>query len=186
MAILLDPKGQSITIKIKKIKEENQVNQSDEKEKEIDFYRPEETETNDNLPINYSSVYGPHIKQLQGVGEWVKGIKLFQSQRLLIAWKKEILTGGQEEPSRVSKVKCTRDQIIFYALDTYGQYQQGEVWSRYYDASIKEDFITDLLVFKEQKFFITAHNFGDIHLRKLVELQTSMPPDVDEADKGIE
>jgi hypothetical protein len=24
-------------------------------------------------------------------------------------------------------------------------------------------------VFKEQKFFVTAHNFGDIHLRKLVE-----------------
>jgi hypothetical protein len=39
------------------------------------------------------------------VGEWVKGIKLFSSQKLLIAWKKEILTGGSEEPSKAGKIK---------------------------------------------------------------------------------
>ena len=38
----------------------------------------------------------------------------------MIAWKKEILTGGSEEPSRVGKIKCTRDQILFYALDAHG------------------------------------------------------------------
>jgi hypothetical protein len=37
-------------------------------------------------------------------------------------------------------------------------------------------------VFKDQKFFITAHNFGDIHLRKLVELKNS---DGYVADAGI-
>ena len=42
MAILLDPKGQSITIKIKKIREEDQV---DETEK-IDFYRSDAPEDN--------------------------------------------------------------------------------------------------------------------------------------------
>ena len=79
MAILLDPKGQSITIKIKKIREEERKKE-EEAVDEIDFYsRPEEQEQNDNLPVNYSPVYGPHIKQLQGVGEWVKGIKLFPS-----------------------------------------------------------------------------------------------------------
>lgn len=81
---------------------------------------------------------------------------------------------------KLGKIKCTRDQVLFYSLKTAGQYQQGEIWSRYYDSSIREDFITDLLVFKEQKFFVTAHNFGDIHLRKLVE---SKNIEVDGVDK---
>jgi hypothetical protein len=59
MAILLDPKGQSITIKIKKIREEDQV----EDNERIEFYKAEvPEEPNDNMPVNYSSVYGPHIK----------------------------------------------------------------------------------------------------------------------------
>jgi hypothetical protein len=45
--------------------------------------------------VNYDEkVYGNYIKQLQGVGEWVKGLKIFESQRLIVAWKKEILSGG--------------------------------------------------------------------------------------------
>ena len=59
MAILLDPKGQSITIKIKKIREE------DAPSDEFDFHpKLDDSESNDNLPVNYSSTYGPHIKQL--------------------------------------------------------------------------------------------------------------------------
>ena len=55
------------------------------------------------------------------------------------------------------------------------------MWSRYYDPAIKEDFITDVLIFKEHKFFITGHNSGDIHLRKLVELKN-----IDIKDNGTE
>ena len=129
------------------------------------------------VPYNYKE-YRNHIKQLQGVGDWVKGIKIQQTsqgQGYIVAWKKEILSQGQgggtsmEEPGKVCRVKTTRDQIMFYALKSYGIYQQGEVWSKYYDSNIKEDFITDILIFDEQKFFITAHNSGDIHLRKLLE-----------------
>jgi len=67
--------------------------------------------------------------------------------------------------------KVTNDQILFYSIndDEKGIYKQGEIWSRYYDAQIREDYITDVLVFREHKFFVTAHNFGDIHLRKLNE-----------------
>jgi len=57
------------------------------------------------------------------------------------------------------------------------------VWSRYYDSSIREDFITDILVCKEQKSFITGHNLGDIHLRKLVELK-NMDPEAAETGGG--
>ena len=122
---------------------------------------------NGNLPANWDQhpapaqqqSYGSHIKQLQGVGRWVKGLKIFEQQGLIVAWKKEYSSsnGGSKEPGqqdepalvKLGKIKCTRDQILFYSLRQEGQYQQGEVWSRYYDSSIKEDFITDLLVFKE-------------------------------------
>ena len=112
--------------------------------------------SNDNLPVSYlPEDYGSHIKQLQGVGEWVKGLKVFESQNLIVVWKKEILSGSaatatqSEEALKNCKIKCTRDQIIFYALSACHGYQQGEVWSRYYDPSIKEDYITDVLAFKE-------------------------------------
>jgi len=31
---------------------------------------------------------------MQGVGEWVKGLKVFESQNLIVVWKKEILSGS--------------------------------------------------------------------------------------------
>lgn len=132
----------------------------------------EANDNNDNddlptLPANWDQhpssaqqqSYGPHIKQLQGVGRWVKGLKVFEEQGLIVAWKKEYSSsngsskepGLQDEPAlvKLGKVKCSRDQILFYSLKREGRYEPGEVWSRYYDSSIKEDFITDLLVFKE-------------------------------------
>lgn len=66
-------------------------------------------------------------------------------------------------------IKPTNDQVIFYSIQQNKSYQQGEIWCKYFDPAIKEDFITDILIFKEQKFFVTAHSQGDIHLRKLVE-----------------
>lgn len=161
-----------------------------ERKDEVDpNVQPEETQ-NDNLPANWDpQLYGPYIKQLQGVGRWVKGLKVFEEQGLIVAWKKEYSSGVgskdpglQDEPTlvKLGKIKCTRDQVLFYSLKAAGQYQQGEIWSRYYDSSIREDFITDLLVFKEQKFFVTAHNFGDIHLRKLVEFKNI---EIDGVDK---
>ena len=60
--------------------------------------------------------------------------------------------------------------MLFYAVDKGKQYEQGEILAKYHDSEIKEDYITDILVFRDQKFFITAHNMGDIRLRKLVEL----------------
>lgn len=128
----------------------------------------------DNLPVNsLPREYGPHIRQLQGFGSWVKGLKVFVKENLIVAWKKENQSESIEDnhTQRMTKIKQTNHQIIFYALDNQHPYQQGEVWSRYYDPMIKDDFITDILIFKEQKFFITAHHLGDIHLRKLVELK---------------
>ena len=89
---------------------------------------------NGNLPANWDQhpspaqqqSYGPHIKQLQGVGRWVKGLKIFEQQGLIVAWKKEYSSsnGGSKEPGlqdepalvKLGKIKCTRDQILFYSL----------------------------------------------------------------------
>jgi len=49
-------------------------------------------------------------------------------------------------------------------------YQQGEIFSGYFDEIIREDYIIDVLMF-HHKFFLTAHNSGDIHFRKLTELK---------------
>jgi hypothetical protein len=47
------------------------------------------------VPFNYKE-YGNHIRQLQGVGEWVKGIKIHETTHsnfgYIVAWKKEILS----------------------------------------------------------------------------------------------
>lgn len=61
---------------------------------------------------------------------------------------------------------------MFFSLFTDKLYRQGEVWSSYFDTVIHEDFITDVLIFSDQKFFVTAHNSGDIHLRKLSEFKS--------------
>ena len=184
MAILLDPKGQSITVRIKKVMEgadgagaegageyaatrgitgaEGQVageakgpnlaarhaqmqredhtpkggDAADGSSPNVANTKVESTAQNDNMPVNcsdqnrperYWREYGPHIKQLQGVTEWVKGLKVFEKENLIVVWKKEILTANagtsaaqSEEASRSCKIKCTRDQIIFYALATRG------------------------------------------------------------------
>ena len=122
MAILLDTKGSSITIKIKSIVQDDalelgdgdgEIGKSAAKSKKRDasgFLSGSDANfednnisanlhnQNDNLPVNYKEKkFGSYIKQLQGVGEWVKGIKLFESQKLIVAWKKEILSGGAQQ-----------------------------------------------------------------------------------------
>ena len=92
---------------------------------------------------------------------------------MIVTWKKENPSDAEESHgARVSRIKSSGDQIIFHALASQAPYQQGEVCARCYDPAIKDDFITDILIFKEQKFFITAHNIGDIHLRELKELKS--------------
>ena len=96
MAILLDAKGTSITLNIAEAtKEEVKELQSEQKEQAalLDQYKI------DKLPANYNpEKYGKHIRQLQGVGEWVKGFKTFKDQGLMVVWKKEIVTQNAVGP----------------------------------------------------------------------------------------
>ena len=221
MAILLDPKGQSIKVRIKQPKKKEQDfsvprldqdtgeagasfkmgRDKDGKEDKDDGDRhgrdgldddqggaDGNEQVNDSLPVNFlPKEYGPHIKQLQGLSQWVNGLKVFVNDNLIVAWRKENASDAEEtHASRVSRIRPSKDQIMFYALDDQPPYQQGEVWARCYDPTIKDDFITDLLIFKEHKFFITAHNIGDIHLRELVELRNieNSSQDLNQADSG--
>ena len=101
MAILLDPKGQSITVKIKEKKpdplsaEAGETSGKDPSQM-LKFGEPEQidyggNEQNENMPVNYNQAeYGNHIKQLQGVGSWVYGLKVFEEHKLIVMWKKEL------------------------------------------------------------------------------------------------
>ena len=47
------------------------------------------------MPVNYKNAdnreeYGNHVRQLQGVGSWVYGLKVFEEHKLIVCWKKEL------------------------------------------------------------------------------------------------
>lgn len=144
MAILLDAKGTSIQVKIREATEE-ELRETYQAEQKLKEDSPSKLQY---LPINYDADkygkpdrYGKYIRQLQCINEWVKGLKLFQDQHLVVAWKKEILTNAitvshnDNQDSKKSKVEVTDDQIIFYAIDDDPgkQYKQGEVMAKFYD-----------------------------------------------------
>ena len=78
-------------------------------------------ESNENMPVNYNKdEYGTHIKQLQGVGSWVFGLKVFEEHKLIVMWKKELnqkekkkkgngSKANPDENQRSSKITETRD-----------------------------------------------------------------------------
>lgn len=74
------------------------------------------------MPVNYNKdEYGTHIKQLQGVGSWVYGLKVFEEHKLIVVWKKELNqkekkkekgNGSKaitDENHKTSKITETRD-----------------------------------------------------------------------------
>lgn len=102
MAILLDPKGQSIRVRIKQPKKRDQdVNLPKLEQDQADGTAlmmakdgmdgdpgAEEQAHDENLPVNFwPREYGPHIKQLQGLSQWVNGLKVFEKDNLIVAWK---------------------------------------------------------------------------------------------------
>ncbi len=91
MAIMLDPKGQSISVSIKRdLSLEAAQGQEEETGKKSAGLRngpddlallgeEQQTHQNDNLPANCSAYYGSHLRQQQGIGEWGEGMKVFES-----------------------------------------------------------------------------------------------------------
>ena len=151
MAILLDPKGQSISVKIKSIIKEEDKDKDDKDKGKKEAVKDDLTNTqasnpkllrgatlggestynvaaedmpqNENLAENYQPVqqtYGKHIKKLKGIDNWVKGIKLFIKQRLIVAWIKEMT--NQDKQAKDADQKKVGPQIMFYSLNNYGQY----------------------------------------------------------------
>lgn len=85
----------------------------------------EEQAHDESLPVNFlPREYGPHIKQLQGLSQWVNGLKVFEKDNLIVAWKKENPSDAEESHgARVSRIKPSKDQVIFYALSSQQAYQ---------------------------------------------------------------
>lgn len=142
MAILLDPKGQSIEVSIKQPKKkeyELAIGKIDQDQGDgnatANFFGRDGLDddggidgdpANDGIrPVNcMPREYGPHIKQLQGLAQWVNGLKVFEKDNLIVAWKKENSSDSAESyGSRGCRVKATKDQIMFYALSNQPRYQ---------------------------------------------------------------
>jgi hypothetical protein len=89
-------------------------------------------------------------------------MRVFEREGIAVIWKKEILSqnpaGMPPDEPKSFLVKQTDDQVLFYSIKQNKSYAHGEIWCKYFDSSIKENFITDILLFKEHKFFVTAHN----------------------------
>jgi hypothetical protein len=87
----------------------------------------QEPTMSDMLPEDYNSkVYGHHIKQLQGITEWIKGFRVFEDLNLVVVWKKEILSDNQgtvnledaiSRKKQKVNVRPRNDQVICFALD---------------------------------------------------------------------
>ena len=74
--------------------------------------------------------------QLINMTEWVKGLKIDTVNNLIIAW---------DEIS-----------VCFYQLRDFIETKQGTLLYRFTELSIKENFITDLIVMNEYRGFITG------------------------------
>lgn len=150
MAVMLDPKGTSISVSIKNIHNfilsnlalspQKQLREPDaqyclsdlteEERQELQKAQNERLEKileqnkQDKVPVPRDfDKYGNHIMQLQGVGEWVKGLRMFEDQGLLVVWKKEIHSTSNEKQAEAyelkkknSKIKVIDDQVLFYSL----------------------------------------------------------------------
>jgi hypothetical protein len=68
--------------------------------------------------------------------EWVKGLKIDTVHNLIIAW---------DEIS-----------VCFYQLRDFIETKQGTLLYRFTELSIKENFITDMIVMNEYKGFVTG------------------------------
>ena len=74
--------------------------------------------------------------QLPYIKEWVKGLKIDTANNLIIAWDQEL--------------------VCFYLLKDYLDMKQGYLVRKYSELTIKENFITDLILFNEYKSFVTG------------------------------
>lgn len=72
---------------------------------------------------------------------WLKGLKVDEHEGMIFLWSQEI--------------------TCFNQLDT------GEVVGKYHSLTSKEDYITDLIISEEFKYFITSTVFGLIYVWKL-------------------
>ena len=68
--------------------------------------------------------------------EWVKGLKVDVKHNLICAWDQQT--------------------VCFYALNSDNRLQQGDVIYKYDELTSKENFITDILLFMDHKYFVTA------------------------------
>ena len=66
---------------------------------------------NETLPVNFlPREYGSHIKQLQGLSQWVNGLKVFEKDNLIVAWRKENPSDSEEShATRISRIRPTKD-----------------------------------------------------------------------------
>ena len=83
------------------------------------------------------------------MGDWVKGIKIDVEENLIFAWNHEA--------------------VCFYSLRGNFEYQPGQIEMKYDELNMKEDYITDLLLFGESKSFLTSTQFGNINAWKQKE-----------------
>ena len=72
---------------------------------------------------------------------WLKGLKVEEKEGMIFSWSQEV--------------------TCFNKLDT------GEIVGKYHSLTSKEDYITDLIISEEFKYFITSTVFGQIYVWKL-------------------
>lgn len=82
------------------------------------------------------------VLQLPMMDEWVKGLKIDVANNLIVAWDQE--------------------SVCFYQLTDFLETKQGTLLRRYTELNIKENFVTDLLVFNDYKVFITGTQYGNL------------------------
>lgn len=76
--------------------------------------------------------------KLDLMDDWVKGIKIDVASNMVFAWD--------------------INSICFYALSTRPEldHQLGKIIKRYQEVNNKEDYLTDILLFWDQRDFVTG------------------------------
>lgn len=91
---------------------------------------------------------------------WIKGLKVDEKSRnMIFVWNQEV--------------------TCFNTLDS------GTCVGRYHKLTSKEDYITDLIISEEFKYFITSTIFGQIYVWKLNVRTTFISSDLNQDGKSL-
>lgn len=82
------------------------------------------------------------LLQLPQMTEWVKGLKVDTLNSLIMAWDQQ--------------------SVCFYHLSDKYEIKQGQMVARHTELTIKENFITDMLLFNDYKVYVTGTQYGHL------------------------